>query len=86
MFPSLKTLQQRNGDRLFSQLAVSVVFILLFFGDSSVQWSDVVMFLPHHIWSISNQSTLPPVEVNDADIAYDNMYHNVLLMKSFMKD
>ena len=69
---SLKTWQKRNGHHLFSNIEVSVVlslcFLVLFsvlFGCGYVSTSSYL----EHIKSIN----IPPIEVNDADIAYDNV-------------
>lgn len=73
LVPSLKTLQQRSGHDLNDNFAVSVAFSLCFL----VIFSIVVIGCGYvstssyleHIKSIN----IPPIEVNDADIAYDNV-------------
>ena len=70
--PSLETLQQRNDHYLFRNFSVSVAFFFCFlvilstvFGCGYVSTSSYL----EHIKSIN----IRPVEVNDADIAYDNV-------------
>ena len=69
---SLKSWQKLNGHHIFSNMAVSVVLsiclLALFSGVIGCGYVSTSSYL-EHIKSIN----IPPIEVNDADIAYDNV-------------
>ncbi len=72
LLPSLQTLQRRNGHHLFSKFAASVVFsfcfLVIFSSVVGCGYVSTSSYL-EHIKSIN----IRPVEVNHADIAYDNI-------------
>ena len=72
LLPFLKALQQRNGHHLFSKFAVLVVFSFCLLGLFSAiigcGYVSTSSYLEH-----INSINIRPVEVNHADIAYDNI-------------
>ena len=72
LLPFLRTLRQRNGHNLFSNFVVSVVLsfclLVLFSPVVGCGYVSTSSYLEH-----INSINIRPVEVNHADIAYDNV-------------